>query len=222
MVLCVRYPGRYPNTELDCLSFPVGNNKKQSTSGDGWSTRRLSDVGDSRRTATVEVPIASKRHRVSCGSISTSSTSGVESSGTKIIRSCSTGFAQGSELPLGRYHHLHQQQQQQQHPVDVSVLASAVRVAATIGLSVSQASDEFSTSGCDVSPTMHSQNSIDLPYILRSVSPQQGDLRLLAPPSGRGADGGARTRDIRVPADLRADSLSFRRPLLLKKNSVNN
>ncbi|GFO01851.1 hypothetical protein PoB_002835600 [Plakobranchus ocellatus] len=36
-------------------------------------------------------------------------------------------------------------------------------------------------------------------------SPQQGDLRLLGPPSGRGADGRARTRDRRVPADLRAD-----------------
>ncbi|GFN85483.1 hypothetical protein PoB_001198900 [Plakobranchus ocellatus] len=38
------------------------------------------------------------------------------------------------------------------------------------------------------------------------ASPQQGDLRLQGPPSGRGADGGARTRDRRVPADLRADS----------------
>ncbi|GFN92906.1 TBC1 domain family member 2b [Plakobranchus ocellatus] len=38
------------------------------------------------------------------------------------------------------------------------------------------------------------------------ASPQKGDLRLLGPPSGRGADGGARIRDRRVPADLRADS----------------
>ncbi|GFN90382.1 hypothetical protein PoB_001688800 [Plakobranchus ocellatus] len=38
------------------------------------------------------------------------------------------------------------------------------------------------------------------------ASPQQGDLRLLGPPSGRGADGRARTRDRRVPTDLRADS----------------
>ncbi|GFO22441.1 hypothetical protein PoB_004894600 [Plakobranchus ocellatus] len=37
-------------------------------------------------------------------------------------------------------------------------------------------------------------------------SPQQGDLRLSSPPSGQGAGGGARTRDRRVPADLRADS----------------
>ncbi|GFN91341.1 hypothetical protein PoB_001784700 [Plakobranchus ocellatus] len=33
-----------------------------------------------------------------------------------------------------------------------------------------------------------------------------GDLRLFGPPSGRGADGGARTRDRRVPADLKAYS----------------
>ncbi|GFO49852.1 hypothetical protein PoB_007635700 [Plakobranchus ocellatus] len=38
------------------------------------------------------------------------------------------------------------------------------------------------------------------------ASPQQGDLRLSGPPSGQGADSGARTRDRRVPADLRADS----------------
>ncbi|GFO29742.1 hypothetical protein PoB_005624700 [Plakobranchus ocellatus] len=38
------------------------------------------------------------------------------------------------------------------------------------------------------------------------ASPQQGDLRLLGPPSGRGADGEARTLDRRVPADLRSDS----------------
>ncbi|GFN91478.1 hypothetical protein PoB_001798400 [Plakobranchus ocellatus] len=37
-------------------------------------------------------------------------------------------------------------------------------------------------------------------------SPQQGDLKLLGPPSDRGADGGARTRDRRVPADLRVGS----------------
>ncbi|GFN85197.1 hypothetical protein PoB_001170300 [Plakobranchus ocellatus] len=39
-------------------------------------------------------------------------------------------------------------------------------------------------------------------------SPQQGDLRLSGPPSGQGAGGGAQTRDRRVPADLRADSLA--------------
>ncbi|GFN82943.1 retrovirus-related pol polyprotein from transposon opus [Plakobranchus ocellatus] len=37
-------------------------------------------------------------------------------------------------------------------------------------------------------------------------SPQQGDLRLSGPPSGQGTGSGARTRDRRVPADLRADS----------------
>ncbi|GFN76458.1 Arginase [Plakobranchus ocellatus] len=46
------------------------------------------------------------------------------------------------------------------------------------------------------------------------ASPQQGDLRLLGPPSGRGADGGARTRDRRVPADLRADSQATVPPTL--------
>ncbi|GFO03121.1 hypothetical protein PoB_002962600 [Plakobranchus ocellatus] len=38
------------------------------------------------------------------------------------------------------------------------------------------------------------------------ASRQQGDLRLSGPPSGQGAGSGARTRDRRVPADLRADS----------------
>ncbi|GFN75062.1 hypothetical protein PoB_000156800 [Plakobranchus ocellatus] len=38
------------------------------------------------------------------------------------------------------------------------------------------------------------------------ASPQQDDLRLLGPPLASGADGEARTRDRRVPADLRADS----------------
>ncbi|GFO02648.1 hypothetical protein PoB_002915300 [Plakobranchus ocellatus] len=41
-----------------------------------------------------------------------------------------------------------------------------------------------------------------------TTSPQQGDLRLLGPPSVQGADGGARTRDRRVHADLRMDSLA--------------
>ncbi|GFO38395.1 hypothetical protein PoB_006490000 [Plakobranchus ocellatus] len=40
------------------------------------------------------------------------------------------------------------------------------------------------------------------------ASPQQGDLRLSGLPSGQDAGGGARTRDKRVPADLRADSLA--------------
>ncbi|GFO22509.1 hypothetical protein PoB_004901400 [Plakobranchus ocellatus] len=37
--------------------------------------------------------------------------------------------------------------------------------------------------------------------------PQQDDLRLSCPPPGQGAGGGARTRDRRVLASLRADSL---------------
>ncbi|GFN88719.1 hypothetical protein PoB_001522500 [Plakobranchus ocellatus] len=40
------------------------------------------------------------------------------------------------------------------------------------------------------------------------ASLQQGDLRFSGPPSGQGADGGARTHDRRVPADLRADSMA--------------
>ncbi|GFO18578.1 hypothetical protein PoB_004508300 [Plakobranchus ocellatus] len=40
------------------------------------------------------------------------------------------------------------------------------------------------------------------------ASPQQGDLRHSGPPSGQGDGGGARTRDRRVPAHLRADSLA--------------
>ncbi|GFN83835.1 hypothetical protein PoB_001034100 [Plakobranchus ocellatus] len=44
------------------------------------------------------------------------------------------------------------------------------------------------------------------PQDMFNKSPQQGDLRLSGPPSGQGADSGARTRDRRVPADLRADS----------------
>ncbi|GFN94583.1 hypothetical protein PoB_002108900 [Plakobranchus ocellatus] len=41
---------------------------------------------------------------------------------------------------------------------------------------------------------------------VETTSPQQGDLRLSGPPSGQGAGSGARTRNRRVPADLRADS----------------
>ncbi|GFO19179.1 hypothetical protein PoB_004568400 [Plakobranchus ocellatus] len=37
---------------------------------------------------------------------------------------------------------------------------------------------------------------------------KKGDLRLSGPQSGQGAGGGAQTRDRRVPADLRADSLA--------------
>ncbi|GFO49732.1 hypothetical protein PoB_007623700 [Plakobranchus ocellatus] len=44
------------------------------------------------------------------------------------------------------------------------------------------------------------------------ASPHQGDLRLSGRPSGQGASGGARTRDRRIPADLRVDSLPTVRP----------
>ncbi|GFO10520.1 hypothetical protein PoB_003702500 [Plakobranchus ocellatus] len=44
---------------------------------------------------------------------------------------------------------------------------------------------------------------VDFLYV---ASLQQGDLRLLGPPSGQGTGDGARTRDRRVSADLRADS----------------
>ncbi|GFO39546.1 hypothetical protein PoB_006605100 [Plakobranchus ocellatus] len=47
-----------------------------------------------------------------------------------------------------------------------------------------------------------------LAFFLYIDSPQQGDLRLLGPPSSRSASGGARAHDRRVPADLRADSLA--------------
>ncbi|GFN89373.1 hypothetical protein PoB_001587900 [Plakobranchus ocellatus] len=43
---------------------------------------------------------------------------------------------------------------------------------------------------------------------------QQGDLRLSGRPSGQGAGGRTRTRDSRVPADLRADSLATVPPTL--------
>ncbi|GFO39723.1 hypothetical protein PoB_006622800 [Plakobranchus ocellatus] len=47
-------------------------------------------------------------------------------------------------------------------------------------------------------------------WVARSLqirqNPQQDDLRLLGPPSGRVADGGDRTRDRRVPAYLRTGS----------------
>ncbi|GFO11475.1 hypothetical protein PoB_003798000 [Plakobranchus ocellatus] len=41
------------------------------------------------------------------------------------------------------------------------------------------------------------------------ASPQLGDIRLPGPPSGQGAGGGARTRNRRVHADLRTDSLAI-------------
>ncbi|GFO50614.1 hypothetical protein PoB_007711900 [Plakobranchus ocellatus] len=46
------------------------------------------------------------------------------------------------------------------------------------------------------------------------LTPHQGNLRLSGPPSGQGTDGGARTHDRRIPADIRADSLATVRPTL--------
>ncbi|GFN85246.1 MAM and LDL-receptor class a domain-containing protein 1-like [Plakobranchus ocellatus] len=54
--------------------------------------------------------------------------------------------------------------------------------------------------------------SVDHTYGTAFASPKPGDLRLSGPPSGQGAGGGARTRDRRVPADLRADSLATEAP----------
>ncbi|GFN88981.1 hypothetical protein PoB_001548700, partial [Plakobranchus ocellatus] len=47
---------------------------------------------------------------------------------------------------------------------------------------------------------------------LYTARPQQGDLRLSGAPPGQGADGGARTRDRRVLADLRAYTLATEPP----------
>ncbi|GFO13877.1 hypothetical protein PoB_004038200 [Plakobranchus ocellatus] len=55
-------------------------------------------------------------------------------------------------------------------------------------------------------------------WVLYIASPQQGDLRLLGPPSGRDADGGGRTRDRRVPADLRVDSVPPTPPIVVKSD----
>ncbi|GFO05469.1 hypothetical protein PoB_003197400 [Plakobranchus ocellatus] len=54
----------------------------------------------------------------------------------------------------------------------------------------------------------------------RHQSPQQGDLRLSGPPSGQGAGSGARTRDKRVPADLRAYSQASVLPTPPKQNKA--
>ncbi|GFN95899.1 hypothetical protein PoB_002240500 [Plakobranchus ocellatus] len=51
-------------------------------------------------------------------------------------------------------------------------------------------------------------------WFLYIASPQQGGLRLSGPPPGQGASGRARTRDRRIPAGLRADSLSTVPPTL--------
>ncbi|GFN83617.1 hypothetical protein PoB_001012300 [Plakobranchus ocellatus] len=48
---------------------------------------------------------------------------------------------------------------------------------------------------------------------LHIASPQQDDLRLSGPPSNQDGGRGARTRNRRVPADLKADSLSTVPPI---------
>ncbi|GFN82788.1 amine oxidase [Plakobranchus ocellatus] len=53
----------------------------------------------------------------------------------------------------------------------------------------------------------------------RSWKEQEGDPRLSGPPSGQGTSGGARSRDRRVPAVLRADSLSIVPPTLHGRSS---
>ncbi|GFO33688.1 hypothetical protein PoB_006019300 [Plakobranchus ocellatus] len=50
--------------------------------------------------------------------------------------------------------------------------------------------------------------------------PQHGDLKLLGTLSGQGTDGGARTRDTRVPTDLKADSLPTVPQTFLKKRDL--
>ncbi|GFO23300.1 hypothetical protein PoB_004980500 [Plakobranchus ocellatus] len=51
-------------------------------------------------------------------------------------------------------------------------------------------------------------SALSLVFVISATNAfsQQGDLRLLGPPSGRSAGGGARTRDRIVPAGLRTDS----------------
>ncbi|GFO07556.1 hypothetical protein PoB_003406100 [Plakobranchus ocellatus] len=50
--------------------------------------------------------------------------------------------------------------------------------------------------------------SFEVGWLLHIASPQQGNPRLLGPPSGQDAGSGARTRVRKVPADGRADSLT--------------
>ncbi|GFO39645.1 hypothetical protein PoB_006615000 [Plakobranchus ocellatus] len=71
---------------------------------------------------------------------------------------------------------------------------------------------------CPTSSIIEARHLITVPVSLRRRCiinarlprrrPQQGDLRLSGPPSGQGTSGGARTRDRRVPAVLRADPLT--------------
>ncbi|XP_055874622.1 caspase-3-like [Biomphalaria glabrata] len=162
------------NVDLNSTKLTLESNSNQDFQ---YNLETLSPEGP-------KAPLLSRRHRVSCGNLTITSSS-AETTGSKIIRSCSSSFSHSSEFqkPVGRYYHLHQQQTQQVQPVnqlEASVLASAVRVAATIGLSVSH-SGSGEPPGCDVSPTMSTANVGDLPYILKSVSPERLDVRPGAP-----------------------------------------
>ncbi|GFO19970.1 hypothetical protein PoB_004647500 [Plakobranchus ocellatus] len=61
-------------------------------------------------------------------------------------------------------------------------------------------------------------------WVARSLktrrNPQQGDLRLSDSPYGQGAGSGARTRDRRVPTDLRADSQATMLPTPHKNTGI--
>ncbi|GFO00282.1 hypothetical protein PoB_002678700 [Plakobranchus ocellatus] len=68
---------------------------------------------------------------------------------------------------------------------------------------------ESATKGsCRSQGGLASHCATDVPHHRCKASPQQGDLRFSGSPSGQGDGGEARIRDIRVPADLRADSLA--------------
>ncbi|GFO25714.1 sodium-coupled monocarboxylate transporter 2, partial [Plakobranchus ocellatus] len=65
----------------------------------------------------------------------------------------------------------------------------------------------FCISNCNASALGFDLTKLRIPQPTIDT-PQQVDLRLLGPPSGQGAGGRARTRDRRIPADTRADSLA--------------
>ncbi|GFO46160.1 hypothetical protein PoB_007266500 [Plakobranchus ocellatus] len=65
-----------------------------------------------------------------------------------------------------------------------------------------------------ISAIYHLPNSRTISKGNEDASPAQRDVRLSGTPSGKGARGGTRTQDGRVPADLRAASLSTVIPML--------
>ncbi|GFN86699.1 hypothetical protein PoB_001320500 [Plakobranchus ocellatus] len=78
----------------------------------------------------------------------------------------------------------------------------------------SHSSSMLSTAQGASSPTVTVSVPVSVPASPGQASPQQGDLRLSGPPSGQGAGSGVRTRDRRIPADIRADSLATVPPTL--------